>query len=152
MEGYYTQLACSVCGRKMVAIMASIGSRHQWVADIKCAECVTDKKATESKPSTNDERVEERQQPEAAKAEDPPVDPFLPKDLHTLVDRYWVVSEGERIIREQGVEKQSANLGQYALVNIRTEEVTVCKTEALVAFYKRGFGLNPSYTKLLTGF
>jgi hypothetical protein len=81
-----------------------------------------------------------------------PEDPFMPKNLDTLLNRLEAVLDGERIIREQGINTKPEHYGKFALVNIRTKEVTICQTEALVAFYRRSFGFNPSYVKLITGY
>jgi hypothetical protein len=106
-----------------------------------------------SKVVTNDERTEDSTPLGGELHEDVLTeDPFMPKNLGTLLDRYDAMSEGERIIREQGINGKSEHFGKFALVNIRSSEITICATEAEATSLRRSFGHNLSYLKPITGY
>lgn len=43
MTHYQIQKSCSICGRKIVVDITSIGSPHQNIEAVTCIECVPDK-------------------------------------------------------------------------------------------------------------
>ena len=59
MNFIHSKNKCPECGRKILVIMTSIGSPHQFVNQVICGECLLEKGLNEAWVKANPEEAEE---------------------------------------------------------------------------------------------